>query len=207
MAPCEKLYINAPSLCVKICGANLFFVLTNPQMHAIMKRQYMLSLLHRTIREYRSLVKQYPASSCDAYTKLTKGTPVSLSNNALACRVRIVHTVLIFWSYTLRLIPTNLKTKWWIHYCRATIPRSSLIPLGGRRSLFCFWGLHNKCATTMENCSADTLPYWWTGSLPIVVANQQSLPIWTRLISSRFHQQLRYFFGHGLRGLKVARFT
>ncbi|KAJ5463287.1 hypothetical protein N7475_008231 [Penicillium sp. IBT 31633x] len=39
-----------------------------------MKRQYMLSLLHRTIREYRLLAKEYPESSCDAYTKLTKRT-------------------------------------------------------------------------------------------------------------------------------------
>lgn len=86
MVPCEN--INAPSQYVETCGVQLFFVLTNSQMYAIMKRQYMLSLLHRTIREYRLLAKEYPESSCDAYTKLTKRTYVSLSNNALACRVR-----------------------------------------------------------------------------------------------------------------------
>jgi hypothetical protein len=65
---------------MEICGVQLFFILTSSatKMHAVMKRQYLLSLFHRTIRGYRSLVEQYPESSYDDGSKLAKRTHVSL---------------------------------------------------------------------------------------------------------------------------------
>ncbi|KAJ5849406.1 hypothetical protein N7455_009262 [Penicillium solitum] len=46
-------------------------------MYGIMKRQYTLSLLYRSIREYRSLAEPYPASSFDGCSKLAKRTHLS----------------------------------------------------------------------------------------------------------------------------------
>ncbi|KAL2696095.1 hypothetical protein AAEP93_003395 [Penicillium crustosum] len=46
-------------------------------MYGIMKRQYTLSLLYRSIREYRSLAEPRPASSFDGCSKLAKHTHLS----------------------------------------------------------------------------------------------------------------------------------
>lgn len=61
------------------------------RMYGIMKRQYTLSLLYRSIREYRSLAEPYPASSFDGCSKLAKRTHVSLNNKLLVCPVQYWH--------------------------------------------------------------------------------------------------------------------
>ncbi|CAG7935260.1 unnamed protein product [Penicillium nalgiovense] len=51
-------------------------------MPGIIKRQCLLSLIHRTIRAYRSLTEQYPAPSCDYGSNLAKRPhPFSVSDS------------------------------------------------------------------------------------------------------------------------------